>query len=302
MILPARLHPGGFHRPAGPYSRAGRVGRRLIVYLEPSPTTPLRVALDTFRKLSAEKWTPTDAHAYHPHCSLTGFWETVPLPPAARPTQNARAVALLAHALKEVHIGKDEREEPQHSALVKDEKEEQQHLNTVNNHQLCSSHKDTATTDLSSSGATNADIRFPAPTVRPPLISPRNRTSLILPLTLSPELTRLAVRLPVLLAESGLFVNRPAPKRCDHISMAYYADEDGGTPGGPRTEERARCTEALRDMAADTLSSVFQGRESGKGLAIGEWDLCLYEQMKEARNPASGDVHTFRELGRWRVV
>ncbi|KAJ3168961.1 hypothetical protein HDU88_001288 [Geranomyces variabilis] len=290
---------GGPHQPGGPYAKAGRVGRRLIVYLEPSPATPLRAALDAFRELAAEKWTPTDAHAYHPHCSVTGFWETVPAQPAARPTQDERAVALVAQAINEVGVGNDDDEKD----LLQLQQEQQQDTGIDNNKDEPPSDnndKTTAAINHTSSKATTAEttlspskIRLPAPTVNPPLISPRNRTSLILPLVLSPALARLAGRIPALLAESGIFVNRPAPKRCDHVSMAYYADEDGRAPGGPQTEERAQCAEKMRRVATEILADVFEGSESGVGVAVGQWDLVLYELVKEERNPRSGGVHVF---------
>ncbi|KAJ3182739.1 hypothetical protein HDU87_008078 [Geranomyces variabilis] len=298
---------GGSRQPGGPYSKAGRVGRRLIVYLEPSPATPLRAALDAFRELAAERWTPTDAHAYHPHCSITGFWETVPAPPAARPTQDAGAVAVVVQAISEVSVGDDDdddKDQVQQQQLQRQDagNDNDQPPSDKSNKTAAAINHTIANATAAATTTTTEIIRFAAPTVNQPLISPRNRTSLVLPLVLSPALARLAVCIPALLAESGIFVNRPAPKRCDHISMAYYADEDGRAPGGPQTEERARRAEEMSRLAAEVLANVFKGRESGVEMAVDEWDLVLYELVKEERNPGSGGVHVFRELGRWRVV
>ncbi|KNC98426.1 uncharacterized protein SPPG_06130 [Spizellomyces punctatus DAOM BR117] len=48
---------------------------QLIVHLEPIPSSPLYALLQQFHTVSSQKYGSTDAHAYHPHVSLTGFWQ-----------------------------------------------------------------------------------------------------------------------------------------------------------------------------------------------------------------------------------
>lgn len=52
--------------------------RRVIVLLEPGAGNPLRTRLNKFRRLAANQYGSTEAHAYPPHVSVTGFWELQP--------------------------------------------------------------------------------------------------------------------------------------------------------------------------------------------------------------------------------
>ncbi|ESS31240.1 hypothetical protein TGVEG_275450 [Toxoplasma gondii VEG] len=49
-------------------------GGSYILYLEPSPSSPLHRVLDDNAKKVAEIWGPDPAHCYPPHCSLSGFF------------------------------------------------------------------------------------------------------------------------------------------------------------------------------------------------------------------------------------
>ncbi|KEP62653.1 UNVERIFIED_CONTAM: hypothetical protein HHA_275450 [Hammondia hammondi] len=53
---------------------AERGGGSYILYLEPSPSSPLHRVLDDYAKKVAEIWGPDPAHCYPPHCSLSGFF------------------------------------------------------------------------------------------------------------------------------------------------------------------------------------------------------------------------------------
>ncbi|KAJ9080786.1 hypothetical protein DSO57_1021191 [Entomophthora muscae] len=48
--------------------------RRFIVYLEPAPQSKLAASILEFYRLSRIKVGPNEAHLYHPHCSMTGFF------------------------------------------------------------------------------------------------------------------------------------------------------------------------------------------------------------------------------------
>ncbi|KAJ2744972.1 hypothetical protein GGI20_002546 [Coemansia sp. BCRC 34301] len=47
--------------------------RKCIIYLEPRRTSTLYAAIEQFFTMSASLYGPTEAHMYHPHCSMTGF-------------------------------------------------------------------------------------------------------------------------------------------------------------------------------------------------------------------------------------
>ncbi|KAI8322626.1 hypothetical protein GQ54DRAFT_317016 [Martensiomyces pterosporus] len=47
--------------------------RKCIIYLEPRRNSPLYTAIEGFFRASAALLGPTEAHQYHPHCSMTGF-------------------------------------------------------------------------------------------------------------------------------------------------------------------------------------------------------------------------------------
>ncbi|CBZ54864.1 conserved hypothetical protein, partial [Neospora caninum Liverpool] len=49
-------------------------GGPYILYLEPSPASPLHRILDDRARKVAEIWGPDPAHCYPPHCSLSGFF------------------------------------------------------------------------------------------------------------------------------------------------------------------------------------------------------------------------------------
>ncbi|KAI0224320.1 hypothetical protein L0F63_007371 [Massospora cicadina] len=51
-----------------------RIPRRFILYLEPSPNSKLAKSILEFYRLSHVKVGPNEAHLYHPHCSMTGFF------------------------------------------------------------------------------------------------------------------------------------------------------------------------------------------------------------------------------------
>ena len=55
-----------------------QVPRHIIVHLEPGKGNPLRRPLTRFRTMAAKMYGYTDAHAYHPHATVTGFWELDP--------------------------------------------------------------------------------------------------------------------------------------------------------------------------------------------------------------------------------
>ncbi len=47
---------------------------RLILYLEPAKTNPLRLLIEDFFSSTREEIGSNEAQQYHPHCSLTGFF------------------------------------------------------------------------------------------------------------------------------------------------------------------------------------------------------------------------------------
>jgi hypothetical protein len=48
---------------------------KYILYLEPSKTSYLFTKLSAFFKASRDIFGPNEAHQYHPHCSMTGFFD-----------------------------------------------------------------------------------------------------------------------------------------------------------------------------------------------------------------------------------
>jgi len=51
-----------------------KIGDAVILHLEPSKRTTLYRQLVQFFNTSEKKYGPTDASAYHPHCSMTGYF------------------------------------------------------------------------------------------------------------------------------------------------------------------------------------------------------------------------------------
>jgi hypothetical protein len=47
-----------------------------ILYLQPKRSSSLYKSVTAFYSLSLEKLGPNEAHLYHPHVSITGFWQT----------------------------------------------------------------------------------------------------------------------------------------------------------------------------------------------------------------------------------
>ncbi|TPX56397.1 hypothetical protein PhCBS80983_g04554 [Powellomyces hirtus] len=243
-----------------------RVRRRTILYLEPRPGTPLRTALDEFRSTSAHKWGPTDAHAYHPHCSVTGFWEHRPMNTLTNGIDGPNTEEQAAVALVELAI----------NAHTKNCAADQQ-----------------------------AGTRLPPPTVLPPLIPPKKKSCLILPLKPPTEYTDLAKSISHLFGDSNLFINRLQPKRCDHISLAYYShDNVDGVPASPQPspavlEQEGECFREMRLYADEVLAPLFA---EGVDVGAGGWDLVYYDLVREEMEPRMGGEHEFKEIRRWPVA
>lgn len=49
--------------------------RDYILYLEPDPSEQLSKSIMDFYNESKDVFGPNEAHQYHPHVSLTGFWQ-----------------------------------------------------------------------------------------------------------------------------------------------------------------------------------------------------------------------------------
>ncbi|RUP43344.1 hypothetical protein BC936DRAFT_137319 [Jimgerdemannia flammicorona] len=52
--------------------------RRFILYLEPSPTSSIFNRLDAFITMTLSRFGPNSAQRYHPHCTITGFFDVTP--------------------------------------------------------------------------------------------------------------------------------------------------------------------------------------------------------------------------------
>lgn len=241
----------------------------MIVYLEPSRHTPLWGLLEAFRQESRKECGPTDAHAYHPHCSLTGFWELY-LPESAEAADSNTADDIYG------------------ANVVED---------TIRNVALqCGETVDRTTKSVTINHDTPPRFYFPPPTIRPPLIPPHNPKCLIMPLDCPTHYVEFARTICVSFESSGKFVNRMRAKKCDHISLAYFSpteeisDED--------KKERIR---RMKTVADDVFAEFFK-ESIREGRAAEGWDIVYYEIVKEERYPLDGGEHQFEEVGRWRVA
>ncbi|KAJ1963860.1 hypothetical protein IWQ62_003091 [Dispira parvispora] len=75
VTRPTQLSPLGTSIPLLPRTPLAirRGPRRCIIYLEPSRSSWLYQRLTQFFRITQDKFGPSEAHQYHPHCSLSGF-------------------------------------------------------------------------------------------------------------------------------------------------------------------------------------------------------------------------------------
>ncbi|KAI9103811.1 hypothetical protein DFS34DRAFT_645863 [Phlyctochytrium arcticum] len=219
----------------------------LIVYLEPTPANPLHNPLIEFFAATKTHFGHTSAHAYHVHCSITGFFNI-----SFRDDECVRDVIQMA---------------------------------------------------------LNADrLENEGPIVYPPLIPLNNPEVVILPLRPSDRLVDFAKRIGSYAEDSDNMVvtSFVRPKRCDHISLAYFSPSDLEAVSASTSvlndhNERCRQINLIHDMANKLLGSLWRGSDGTQGAQFPGWDTVLYERLKRAKNALEGDVHEFRELGRWDV-
>ncbi|KAJ3006179.1 hypothetical protein HKX48_000255 [Thoreauomyces humboldtii] len=149
-------------------------------------------------------------------------------------------------------------------------------LNGIHHHMALANGATTRTATPTST----VDLPLPTPTVTRPIIPAKNNRSLILPL-----------RFPTSCEEL------PKPKRCDHISMAYFPsyDRDGNPSPTTTLEVEARRVVDMLALATEISAWCLPG----EGEPVTGWDLVYYELVKEELEPETGGVHEFREIRRW---
>ncbi|KAJ3189872.1 hypothetical protein HDU85_000156 [Gaertneriomyces sp. JEL0708] len=256
---------------------------RFILYLEPARGSKLYEAARKFQTLSSERLGWTDAHAYHPHCSLTGFWELL-TPAQVSGKDDPFGISLVENCLANFGaIREATNEQPKGTVTLNAER-----------------------TDAATMEAPR--YYFPTPVVRKPLIPVHNRRCLILLLVCPPPWAEFIKQLTAAFDASEKFANRARAKRLDHISLAYFSPAQETQQ---LAAEREKTIRAMEELAYETFASylsVVNGHAGGNGnLNVSTWtdegwDVVYYELIKEAKKPLEGEAHVFRELKRWRVA
>ncbi|KAI8999437.1 hypothetical protein BC832DRAFT_210364 [Gaertneriomyces semiglobifer] len=258
---------------------------QFILYLEPAQGSKLYEAARKFQTISSERLGWTDAHAYHPHCSLTGFWELMKCAQVNR-SDDPFGISLVEKCLASFGAVRGSTKALPKGTVWPD--------------------AGTGTTDAATIEAQR--YCFPTPVVRKPLIPVHNRRCLILPLVCPPPWSEFTKQLTAAFDASEKFTNRARAKRLDHISLAYFSPAEETQQ---LAVEREITIRAMEELANETFASYFtvvNGHAGGNGnmnvsASTDEgWDVVYYELIKEAKKPLEGEAHVFREVKRWRVV